>query len=256
MKYVKRLNLNRKRPESGQFSVEIDQRIETNSITSTQLPAGTKAQRSTTAKNGQLRYSKDLNEIEALVNGNWEIIKTVRQPYISFKTYSGANYQNTIFGPLEFDCDTSKPQNIQVFIENVPQLPDTTGLPGNFNVAGNYRLVYSPSVVTTLSAPVVQGAVTLSLVSLTDIQGGISQRVSGAGIAPGTVVQSIANTLTNTIRISNPTSASINTTTNLAFAFSTGTYVQFTGAAPSKAVYTIQGMDGYGPNPAGLFDSN
>lgn len=254
MKYVKRLNLNRKRPSSSQFSVELDQRIETGSLVSMQLPSGTKNQRSATAKNGQIRYSKTLNEIEAFVNGVWEVVRTVRQPYISYKTYGGANYQNTIFGPLEFPCDTSKPQNIQVFIENVPQLPDTTGL-GGFNVAGNYKLTYTPSVITTLTTPVVQGAVVLSLATLVDIQGGIGQAITGAGIAPGTVVQSVANTATNSIRISNPTSGPINTTTNLTFTFSTGTYVQFTGPAPTKAVYTIQGMDGYFPAPNGLFES-
>jgi len=254
MKYVKRLNLNRKRPESTQFSVEIDQRIETGSNVSLQTPSGTKLQRPSTFKNGQLRYNKDFQELEAYVNGTWEILRTVRQPYISYKTYGGANYLNTIFGPLEFPTDITKPQNIQVFIENVPQLPDTTGL-GGFNVPGNYKLVTTPTVSTTLTSPVVQGAVTLNLASLQDIQGGIQQKVSGQGIAPGCVVQSIANTATNTIRLSAPTVGAINTSTSINFTFSTGTYVQFTGPAPTKAVYTIQGMDGYFPTPNGLFES-
>jgi hypothetical protein len=254
MKYVKRLNLNRKRPESNQFAVEIDQRIETNSTVSLQVPSGTKLQRPGTYKNGQLRYNRDLKELEAYVNGAWEIIRTIRQPYISYKTYSGANYLNTIFGPLEYNTDLTKPQNIQVFVENVPQLPDTTGL-GGFNVPGNYKLVLTPSVSTTLLSPVVQGAVTINIASLQDIQGGIQQKVTGAGIAPGCVVQSIANTITNTIRLSAPTVGPINTTTSITFTFSTGTYVQFTGPAPAKAVYTIQGMDGYTPTPDGLFES-
>jgi hypothetical protein len=255
MKFVKRLNLNRKRPTSGQFAVEVDQRIETNSVVSLQTPAGTKAQRPTTYKNGQLRYSKDLNELEAYINGQWEIIKTVRQPRLSYKTYSGANYLNTIFGPLEYDVDTSKPQNVTVYIENVPQLPDTQGLSGEYNVPGNYTLTYTPSVTATITTPVVSGAITLNLSTLRDIQGGINQKIQGNGIAAGTVVQSITNTLTNTIRLSSPTNGAISTSTILNFTFSTGTYVQFTGPAPSKAVYTIQGLDGYGPTPNGLFES-
>jgi hypothetical protein len=255
MKFVKRLNLNHKRASSPQFAMETDQRIETNSVVSMQLPSGEKAQRPTAYKNGQLRYSKTLQEIEAYINGEWEIIRTVRQPNISYKTYSGANYQNTIFGPLDYDCDTGKPQNIQVFIENVPQLPDTQGVPGSYNVAGNYTLVYSPQVTATITTPVVVGAITLNLNTLKDIQGGISQRISGSGIQPGTIIQTITNTVTNTVRLSLPTNGSINTTTVLLFSFSTGTYVQFTGPAPSKAVYTIQGMDGYGPTPNGLFES-
>jgi hypothetical protein len=255
MKFVKRLNLNRKRPASPQFSVEIDQRIETNSGVSLQVPSGPKTSRPTTYVNGQLRYNRDLQELEAYINGAWEIIRTVRQPHISYKTYGNANYLNTIFGPLEYDIDLNKPQNVQVFIENVPQLPDTTGISGEYNVTGNYKLVYTPAFTATITSPVVSGAITLNLTSLRDINGGVNQRISGSGIPPGTVVQSITNTVTNTIRISQPTSNSINTTTVLTFTFSTGTYVQFTGPAPTKAVYTLQGLDGYGPTPNGLFES-
>ena len=255
MKFVKRLNLNRKRPASPQFAVEIDQRIETNSAVSLQVPHGPKTSRPTTYKNGQLRYNEDLQELEAYVNGAWEIIRTVRQPHISYKTYGGANYLNTIFGPLDYDISLDKPQNVQVFIENVQQLPDTSGIAGEYNVAGNYKLVYTPAVTATLSSAVVSGAITLNLTTLRDIQGGISQKITGAGIPSGTVIQSITNTVTNTVRLSQPTNAAINTTTVLTFTFSTGTYVQFTGPAPTKAVYTFQGLDGYGPTPNGLFES-
>lgn len=262
MKYVKKLNLNRKRPASPEFNVVIDhyasgvprERIETNSPVSIQVPSGIQTDRPTIFKNGQLRYNQTLQELEAYINGTWEIIRTIRQPTIGYKSYSGANYLNTIFGPLPYDIDVTKPQNIAVYVENVPQLPDTSNIPGS-NISGNYQLVYTPAVATQLSIPVVSGAITLSLNSLQDIQGGIGQRVSGTGIAPGTVVQSITNTATNTIRISAPTSGAINTTTSIQFTFSTGTYVQFTGPAPSKTVYTVQGFDGYVPTPNGLFES-
>ena len=263
MKYVKKLNLNRKRPASQEFNIVIDhfdqyglplERIETNSVVSTQVPSGPKSTRPNVFKNGQLRYNQTLQELEAYVNGTWEILRTIRQPSISYKSYSNANYLNTIFGPLAYDTDLTKPQNITVFVENVQQLPDTSNIPGS-NISGNFKLVKTPAVVTNLSAPVVQGAITLSLQSLQDVAGGISQKISGAGIAPGTVVQSITSTVTNTIRISSPTTAPIATSTNLTFTFSTGTYVQFTGPAPSKTVYTLQGYDGYFPTPNGLFES-
>lgn len=263
MKYVKKLNLNRKRPASQEFNVVVDrydqygiplERIETNSSVSTQIPSGPQSTRPAVYKNGQIRYSQTLQELEAYINGTWEIIRTIRQPSISYKSYSNANYLNTIFGPLDYNTDITKPQNVLVFVENVPQLPDTSNIPGS-NISGNFKLTYTPTVVTNLSAPVVQGAITLNLLSLQDVAGGINQRVSGAGITPGTVVQSITSTITNTIRISSPTTSAIATTSNITFTFSTGTYVQFTGPAPSKTVYTIQGYDGYFPTPNGLFES-
>jgi hypothetical protein len=263
MKYVKKLNLNRKRPASQEFNVVTDrydqygvplERIETNSVVSTQIPSGPASTRPNIFKNGQLRYSQTLQELEAYVNGTWEILRTIRQPDISYKSYSNANYLNTIFGPLAYDTDLTKPQNVSVFVENVQQLPDTSNIPGS-NISGNFSLVYTPSVVTNLITPVVQGAITLNLTSLQDVAGGINQKISGAGIAPGTVVQSITSTATNSIRISSPTTAPIATTTNLTLTFSTGTYVQFTGPAPSKTVYTLQGFDGYFPTPNGLFES-
>jgi hypothetical protein len=263
MKYVKKLNLNRKRPASQEFNVVTDrynqygvplERIETNSVVSTQIPSGPASTRPNIFKNGQLRYSQTLQELEAYVNGTWEILRTIRQPDISYKSYSNANYLNTIFGPLAYDTDLTKPQNVSVFVENVQQLPDTSNIPGS-NISGNFSLVFTPSVVTNLTTPVVQGAITLNLKSLQDVAGGINQKISGAGIAPGSVVQSITSTITNSIRISTPTTAPIATTTNLTFTFSTGTYVQFTGPAPSKTVYTLQGYDGYFPTPNGLFES-
>jgi hypothetical protein len=128
MRFIKRLVLNKKDPVSNTFAVEADGRIRTTTVRSLQLPSGTTTQRPS-PEDGMVRYNTTLHDGEIYnVSGDgtgWERIKTNRQGQITPQNLGVGNYANTVFGPLSYDVDVAKPQNVMVFVDNVYQIPTT-----------------------------------------------------------------------------------------------------------------------------------
>jgi hypothetical protein len=234
MRFVKRLNLDRQNPTDDTFAVEIDGRIVTDSSAQMQIPAGSTSQRAEPYSNGQIRYNKDVNEIEAYINGQWELLRTRRQGNIQFQTIASGNYVNTIYGPLSYRQDPNKPQNVFIFVENVYQIPSV-----------NYNLVNDPSVDKSTVGVTNPGVTVLNIDDQVDINPG--QTVGGdVSIAPGTTVVSVS-TVSSSVIISAATLGTIQAGVTLSFAFNTGTYVSFTSAPPEKPLYALNGFDGYYP---------
>jgi len=71
-------------------------------------------------------------------------------------------------------------------------------------------------------------------------------RIIGDGISSGTTVVGTILGTTN-ITMSTTATTEIITGTTMTFVFSTGSYIQFTGAVPAKPVVAILGYDGYFP---------
>jgi len=244
MKYYKRLPLNRKDPTSKTFAIETDGRIVTNTTNSLEIPAGTAAQRPAFPVNGQIRYNSDLGsggELEAYVDGVWQIIKTNRQQTITQQEFDNGDYADVYFGPLSYNVDTTKPQNIFVYVENVPQLANT-----------NYTLqnstVLSPiTTSTTLTRTASFNTTTLHVASVADFNRG--QSISGTGISSTATV--VASSVTDlTITITPGVTTSIASGTVVTTALSSGTWIRFTDHSlpvPNKPVVVLQGFDGYGP---------
>lgn len=234
MRYVKRLNLDRQNPVDSTWAVEADGRIVTDSVAEMQLPKGSTSQRVEPYNNGQIRYNTDVHELEAYINGQWELLRTRRQGNIQFQTIASGNYVNTIFGPLSYRQDPNKPQNVFVFVENVYQVPSI-----------NYNLVNDPIVSKSTVGVTNPGVTVLNISDQDDIN--VGQTVSGdVSIAPGTTVISISTT-TSAVTLSAATLGTIQAGVTINFAFNTGTYVSFTSAPPEKPIYALNGFDGYFP---------
>lgn len=235
MKFIKRLALDRKKQSSNRFAVEADDRIETTSKVSLQLPRGAQADRASPI-NGQIRYSTTLNEIESYVDGQWEIVRTVRQANITPQNLGVGNYVNTLFGPLSYDVDTAKPQNVMVYVDNVYQIPTT-----------NYTLISGTSVAETAitQSGTSINTTTIFLNTTTNVITG--QLVTApSGLAGGTTVTNV-NVVTRAIEISPSTIAIVPGGTTLTFSYNAGTFVDFTGSVPAKQVFVLLGVDGYYP---------
>lgn len=238
MKFYKRLVLNRKDPISSRFAVETDGRIVTNTTNSLELPAGDSSMRPGSPVNGQIRYNTALGtgELEAYINGSWQIIKTNRQAIITKSEFDNGDYADTLFGPLPYAIDTSKPQNVFVYVENVPQIP---GL--------NYVLASGPiSTSTTVTQIAPLSTTTLHVASVADFNP--ADPITGTNIAPGTTIVNTSAT-DHTITLSAGTSGSVATGTVVTTTLPAGTYIQFFGNSlpvPNKPVITLQGFDGYG----------
>ena len=96
MKFYKRLPINRKDPMSGRFAVEADDRIITTTTRGMQMPSGTALERTTVPVDGEIRYNKDIGaggELEAYINGTWEIIKTNRPATVTQQEFDNGDYE-------------------------------------------------------------------------------------------------------------------------------------------------------------------
>mgnify|MGYP003337478881 FL=1 len=260
MRYIKKLALNKKDPQNDRFSVLQDDRIVTTSKKSIEAPAGSLSDRpsqSGSDYDGMIRYNTTYNEYEVYNYENpgttrWEFLRTVRPATITPQNLGYGNYNDFIFGPLSYNIDTTKPQNILVFVDSVYQVPNS-----------NYTLASNPSAATaTLSHSTSSGVTTLYLNTLTNIDAGEpgvwrTVTANNPGIQVGTTVTNINTTFDSSFQgyavgISLPTTNSLSSGTTVSVSYNAGTYIEFTGPVPAKPVFALLGFDGYFPaGPSG-----
>lgn len=236
MKYYKRLPINRKNPTSDAFAVEADGTIITDTTGAIQIPSGNVSQRPLTSYEGMMRFNSQLNYFEVYVDGSWGPLQAVTQFNISLNEFDNGDYADVYFGPLDRDIPVDKPQNIFVYVENVPQ------------IAGyNYTLEYSSTSTpittgTNLTAPAPTSTTTLYVASVADFNNG--QRIYGSGIAALTTIT--ATSVTDlTISLSLPTDSPINSGTFVTTTLATGTWIKFSNNSlpvPHKPVFVITGF--------------
>jgi hypothetical protein len=261
MKFYKRNSLNPKDPMSNNFAVDSNGMILTKSVIGMELPAGSTANRpggtnypTEPLVSGTVRYNSDLRDLEVYERNQWERIRTVRPATITVQNLGNGDYSSTVFGPLNSDYTasyTAGAQNIMVYVDNVYQIPVT-----------NYDLELTPASITeTLAAPAYTGTNTVQVVAgigspLTNIITATvgTMLVTGIGIQTGTTIirtfsERIINpTATNYYFVfSNPVTRTLNSASTFLVSYTTGTYILFTGAVPSKPVVALLGFDGYFP---------
>ena len=240
MRYIKRLSLNSSDPFDTSFAVQQNGRIITKTDKGIQIPNGTTGQRSDIPVNGEFRYNTSINNgtFEAYINGAWTIVKTNTQSTITQNTFTASNYSNTIFGPLSYTADISKPQNVMVYIENVYQIPTT-----------NYTLL-SSTVGNPLSTTATVTLSTGSEVTVLQVDSTINFEPGNPLIGANLTGNTIQSVTTTSITISPGTFGSISLGQVISTSFAPGTYINFTSGdipAPSKPITVLQGFDGYGP---------
>ena len=240
MKFYKRLSIDNENPRSSALAVELDGRIVTNTKNSLQIPAGAYFDRPNAPVEGMVRYSTDMQDIEAFIQGQWTTIKTNRQANITKQVFTNTNYANRTFGPLAYNVDPTKPENVFVYVENVYQLP-----------GANYELVESTDLEPwTTSTTVVQvanpGDTVLYLDDVADFNPGLF--ITGDNMS-GNIV-SATDVTTNAIEISPGIADTVVPGTKITVIYNSGTYVHFSFDAvpvPEKPVTTLLGLDGYAP---------
>lgn len=158
MKFLKQSQLNYRNLKDQGVAVvldgpDADARIVLDNTNSLQLPSGTTAERpsgSIIGINGLIRYNESTDEIEVRSAGVWKRlaykepgnIEVQFGPNTGGAEWTGNSFDGGVtgemyFGPLYYSdvtggslypaqgfIDTTKPQNIVVYVENVPQLPN------------------------------------------------------------------------------------------------------------------------------------
>lgn len=139
MKFLKQSQLNKHNLKDRDVSIVIDTDVTldkkvvmdtTNSVT---VPRGNTLERPTTSSiNGMVRYNTQTEELEVRQNGAWRRVAFKEPHTMSLQNLGNGDAAETIFGPLisgstnldgtPYVPDLANPQNILVFVENVPQL--------------------------------------------------------------------------------------------------------------------------------------
>lgn len=243
MKFYKRQNTDKMDPMSSRWAIETDGRLVTDSTNSMETPSGNAIERPETPVLGSIRFNTDIGgggELEVYVRDNWEIIKTNRHATVTQQEFDNGDYADTIFGPLAYDIDPSKPENLTVYVENVWQIPNI-----------NYTLERSTAEVplTTATVTILDtgfGDTVLHLESVADFNVGVA--VYGTNLGGNIIVATSSTDRTITIfpgalgfiRAGQPAIAT----------YSPGTYIKFPANAtpvPYKPVIALLGLDGYCP---------
>lgn len=158
MKFLKQSQLNYRNLKDQSVAVVLDgpladPRIVLDNTNSLQLPSGTTAERpsgSIIGINGLIRYNESTDEIEVRSAGVWKRLAYKEPGNIEVQfgpntggaewvgnSFDGGVTGEIYFGPLYYSdvtgsslypaqgfIDDTKPQNIVVYVENVPQLPN------------------------------------------------------------------------------------------------------------------------------------
>jgi hypothetical protein len=158
MKFLKQSQLNYRNLKDQGVAVVLDgpladPRIVLDNTNSLQLPSGTTAERpsgSILGIDGLIRYNEETEEIEVRSAGVWKRLAYKEPGKIEVQfgpstggaewlgnSFDGGVTGEIYFGPLSYSdvtgsslypaqgfIDDTKPQNIMVYVENVPQLPN------------------------------------------------------------------------------------------------------------------------------------
>ena len=219
-----------------------DGQLKTNSTAAMDTPAGNSNERPANPDDGAIRYNTQIGagELEVFVNGRWETIKTNRQQQLTLQTFENGDYLDRHFGPLAYNIDTSRPQNIFVFVDNVYQVPGR-----NYTLAEG--TLASPLTTSTIALqPANFGDTTIYIGTVADFN--VGGAVDGTNLNGNTITAVSATD--NTITVFPGALGPIYPGDPVIAKFSTGTYVVFAEDAvpvPTKPVTVLMGIDGFTP---------
>jgi hypothetical protein len=176
MKYLKTKNISKFSIKDNTLLVNPYTRITIDSTDSLLLPKGSTAQRPgydpadpdvvdyskiTGIRidgdlNGSIRYNSTLHQVEAYINGYWEVVRGAGGTTITKQTLGPGDDIETDFGPLSVVPDSE--DEILVFVENVFQISTTNfTIDYNYSGSGNAYLIFSSPVPSTKNITIYYG---------------------------------------------------------------------------------------------------
>jgi hypothetical protein len=145
MRYLRQQILNRRSPSDFRVKVDMTNSIVMDTTNNMLLPKGNgSADRPVAPVNGMMRYNTTTNQVEAYQSSSWRSFRFKESTGIAQQTLGPGDDAERHFGPLNpappslVESGSSYgPQNILVFVENVPQIPNT-----------NFVLIQNPCLTT------------------------------------------------------------------------------------------------------------
>ena len=145
MRYLRQQILNRRSPSDFRVKVDMTNSIVMDTTNNMLLPKGNgSTDRPVAPVNGMIRYNTTTNQVEAYQATAWRSVRFKESSGITQQTLGPGNDAERHFGPLNpappslVESGSSYgAQNILVFVENVPQIPNT-----------NFVLIQNPCLTT------------------------------------------------------------------------------------------------------------
>ena len=243
MRYLRQQILNRRSPSDFRVKVDMTNSIVMDTTNNMLLPKGNgSSDRPVAPVNGMIRYNTTTNQVEAYQATAWRSVRFKESSGITQQTLGPGDDAERHFGPLNpappslVESGASYgPQNILVFVENVPQIPNT-----NFVLIQNPRLTTGTIISFSLSTSTITSNNTsiINFVTLS-FYAGQTIVISGTGSNNGTftivtVTAStivVAESLNNEAQGNTITIAAKSSLTNAQYV--AGYYIKFNAAVPA-----------------------
>jgi hypothetical protein len=243
MRYLRQQILNRRSPSDFRVKVDMTNSIVMDTTNNMLLPKGNgSSDRPVAPVNGMIRYNTTTNQVEAYQATAWRSVRFKESSGITQQTLGPGDDAERHFGPLNpappslVESGASYgPQNILVFVENVPQIPNT-----NFVLIQNPCLTTGTIISFSLSTSTITSNHTsiINFVTLS-FYAGQTIVISGTGSNNGTftivtVTAStivVAESLNNEAQGNTITIAAKSSLTNAQYV--AGYYIKFNAAVPA-----------------------
>lgn len=243
MRYLRQQILNRRSPSDFRVKVDMTNSIVMDTTNNMLLPKGNgSTNRPVAPVNGMLRYNTTTNQMEAYQASAWRSVRFKESSGITQQTLGPGNDAERHFGPLNpappslvESSSTYGAQNILVFVENVPQIPNS-----NFVLIQNPCLTTGTIISFSASTKTITSNNTsiINFVTLS-FYAGQSIIISGTGSNNGTktIVSVTASTIVVSESLNNEgqgntiTIAAKSSLTNAQYV--AGYYIKFNAAVPA-----------------------
>ena len=243
MRYLRQQILNRRSPSDFRVKVDMTNSIVMDTTNNMLLPKGNgSTDRPVAPVNGMIRYNTTTNQVEAYQATAWRSVRFKESSGITQQTLGPGNDAERHFGPLNpappslVESGSSYgAQNILVFVENVPQIPNT-----NFVLIQNPCLTTGTIISFTASTKTITSNNT-SIINFTTLSfyAGQTIVITGTGSNNGTftivtVTAStivVAESLNNEAQGNTITIAAKSSLTNAQYV--AGYYIKFNAAVPA-----------------------
>lgn len=242
MRYLRQHVLNRRSPSDSRIKIDMTDSIVMDTNNNMLMPRGTTSERPVSPVNGMMRYNTTTTQVElyqggtGTSGGTWRSLRFKESTAITQQTLGPGNDVLRHFGPLNPAPPTTTesgstygPQNLLVYIDTVPQIPNT-----------NFVLIQNPCVAigNILSFDSGTKRITssnIAVINFTSLSFHADQTITITGSASNNGTYTIASVTSSYIQVveslvTETAGASVTVTAG----YDPGWYVKFNAAVPAS----------------------
>jgi len=236
MRYLRQHVLNRRSPSDSRVKIDMTDSIVMDTSNNMLMPRGTTAERPVSPVNGMMRYNTTTEQVEVYQSSSWRSFRFKESTAITQQTLGPGDDVTRHFGPLNPAPPTTTesgssygPQNLLVYIDTVPQIPNT-----------NFVLIQNPCVAigTILSFDSVTKRITSSNTSVINFvtqSFHADQTITVTGSTSNNGTYTIVSVAASYIEVAEAlVTESEGASVTVTAGYTSGWYVKFNAAVPAS----------------------